>query len=49
MISFENDYSTGAHPRILEDAGGDEPGAGAGLWQRPLLRKCGGPHPRGLR
>lgn len=25
MISFENDYSTGAHPRNSGSAGGDEP------------------------
>ena len=43
MISFENDYSTGAHPRILEAL------AATNLEPAPLLRKGGGPHPRGLR
>ena len=46
MISFENDYSTGAHPRILEALAATnlEPAPGYGS-----DRKCGGPHPRGLR
>ncbi len=49
MISFENDYSTGAHPRILEALAATNLEPAPGYGSDRFLRKCGGPHPCGLR
>mgnify|MGYP000473673453 CR=1 FL=1 len=32
MLSFESDYTEGAHEAILKTSGGDKPGADSGVW-----------------